>query len=290
MPAKKNIHLSKRSVLQLYRSGLHSIRGIAERLDAYTEEGRKRIRTILEAEGYRPKRYRWTEDEVRLLRKLYPHVDAKIIARKLKRPVCSIYGKVHKLQLKKSAKWWKDKRAYWAKLLQRKGRPYRFKEGHVTWNEGLKGLKFPGSEKGQFKKGQRSVRWNGYRNGMIVIIRDKTGRLYKRIRLRPGKWEYYQRYLWKKHRGPIPRGKLVVFKNRNSMDCRLSNLILIDRKEHGKRWSHTDGGIAKALATESGRKGKINYELFWKLLNDSGLLDAKRRQLELERMIHAHRQ
>jgi hypothetical protein len=287
MPARRHISLKKREVMKLYRLGFRSIKGMAVRLHANTIDGRALIRRILKSEGCRLKRYIWTREEIAILRKHYPHIDGKVLAKKLNRPITSIYGKANILGLRKSAEWLRKKREYWIRLLLRTGKAHRFKEGHPTWNEGLKGLKYPGRKTGQFKKGEPSKRWQGYRNGTISIRREKTGQLYKCIRLGPGKWEPLHHHRWKKAHRPLPKGKLLVFKNRDSLDCRLSNLMLIDRKTHGARWSLTAGGIAKALACIPGGKGKINSHLFHQALKNPALLEAKRRQLELQRTIDA---
>jgi hypothetical protein len=285
MPARKKITFRKNQVIRLRESGIKSVRRIAANLGCATEAGKLRVREILESNGYRCRHWKWSKEEITTIRRRYSNILTAIIARELNRPVSSVYNKAHTLGLHKSAEWLKDDLQKLGRKLAILGRATRFKEGHVTWNAGVRGLKFPGSEKGQFKKGQRSKRWHGYRNGTIRIREDKTGRFYKSIRLAPGKWVHLHRYMWEKARGPIPKGKLIVFKNRDSTDCRLRNLLLIDRKTHGARWSATDGGIAKAMACVPGGKGKINQRLFNELMKHPEVLQQKRAQMELQRMI-----
>lgn len=289
MPTKKKIQLKKRQIMRLYHSGIHSIRGIAFRLNASTKDGKKFIRGIIESSGHRVRRRLWSRKEIKQLRKLYPDYDAKIVAQKLNRSISSIFGEAHKLKIKKSNQWREKERRRQARTLIKAGKPFRFKEGQIVWNEGMKGLKIPGSKKGQFKKENYSKRWKGYYNGKITLRREGNGRLVKVIRLAPGKWEYYHRYLWMKKHGSIPRGKIIAFKNFDSLDCRLSNLIMINRKQNGARWSLSNGGVAKCLARQRGGRGKLDQRLFNEFMKHPKLLEVKRRQLELQRSINAQR-
>lgn len=231
----------------------------------------------------------WTHSEIKQLKKLYPDYDAKIVARKLNRSVSSVYGLAHNLKIKKSKEWWEKEKKRLACNLLKYGNPFRFKEGQAVWNEGVKGLSYPGSQKTQFKKGHYSTRWKGYYNGKITLRRKRNGRLIKVIRLARGKWEYYQRYLWKKKHGSIPRGKIIAFKNFDSLDCRLSNLMMINRKQNGARWSLSNGGVAGCLARQRRGRGKLDQRLFNEFMKHPKLLEAKRRQLELQRSINAQR-
>ena len=44
-------------------------------------------------------------------------------------------------------------------------------------------------------------------------------------------------WVWKKHHGPIPKGQKVHHVNFDRSDNRVSNLILLDRKEFSRTWS-----------------------------------------------------
>jgi hypothetical protein len=118
----------------------------------------------------------------------------------------------------------------------------RFKPGHTPANKGHKMSEYISHEKilhiqkTQFKKGL--VPWNsvGVKDGDIRQRYDsKTKRPYLFIRIKLGKWECYHRYLWRTHHGAIPRNKIVVFKDGNSLNCQLSNLALITTAENAIR-------------------------------------------------------
>ncbi len=300
MPPKIEVDISKRRVVTLYKGGIHSIRDIARKLHVNTDEGKATVRKMLESSAIYMRRF-FNEEEKEIIRKRYPHVETNIVLRELKRKgykrtISAIHQMAAKLGVVKTDECHEKIISKYAQRLENAGRKTRFKEGRVSWNDGLKGWQLKANlsqqawenlKRGQFKKGHKSVRWTGYHDGIVKIIREKSGRLYKRIRLAPGKWEYYHRFKWKMLRGRIPKGKIVVFKNFNSLDCSIANLMLVTRQEHGQRWSLTDGAIARTLAVQHGGRGIIDRKLYDQFLNKPVLIQAKRKQLELQRSINA---
>ncbi|QIP16796.1 HNH endonuclease [Spirosoma aureum] len=138
---------------------------------------------------------------------------------------------------------------------------------------------------GQFKKG--SISSNAILDeAMPIRIRHshkkRGGLAYKWIRVAWKKWIMYHVYLWEQAYGPAPEGMIVVFKNKDTMDCRLDNLELITRQEHAIRNSGSinlpDGYVAHLLAVR-------NPELQQELLQYPELLELKRNQIHLERTL-----
>lgn len=117
----------------------------------------------------------------------------------------------------------------------------RFQKGQECHNKGKSQKEFISPEgmkkvrASYFKKG--SVPHNqASKDGVVRIRTDtKTQKPYKYIRIRPGKWELYQREVWRKQKGKIPRGYLVTFKDGNSLNCDLDNLECISKKENAIR-------------------------------------------------------
>jgi hypothetical protein len=73
-------------------------------------------------------------------------------------------------------------------------------------------------------------------DGVITIRTDKkTGRQYQYIREGLSRWEPLHRHLWRQHHGKIPRGKVVVFKDGNPMNCVIDNLELLTYQENMMR-------------------------------------------------------
>lgn len=110
-----------------------------------------------------------------------------------------------------------------------------FQKGHVPANKGKKASEYvtpealERSRRTQFKKG--NIPQNYVPVGTITIVRgDKlikisdTGEQW-------GRWKYLSRYTWEQHNGPIPEGMCVAFKDGDSLNCDISNLILMTRGE-----------------------------------------------------------
>lgn len=109
----------------------------------------------------------------------------------------------------------------------------RFKKGQLPWLTGMKGLRFAGSAKTWFRKGQKPK--NTLYDGAITIRKYSDGTRYQFVRLANRKWQPLHQYLWNQANGKPKKGWIVVFKNKNTMDCRIENLETITRIENMKR-------------------------------------------------------
>lgn len=104
----------------------------------------------------------------------------------------------------------------------------RFKKGSVPVNKGTKG--FTGANKTSFKTGL--VPHNIQEIGKIVKRKDNKGRMYARIKVaEPNVWQMLHVYLWEQHHGAIPKGFCVIFKDKNTENISLENLMLVSRNE-----------------------------------------------------------
>lgn len=104
----------------------------------------------------------------------------------------------------------------------------RFKKGSVPVNKGTKG--FTGANKTSFKPGL--IPHNIQEIGKIVKRKDNKGRMYARIKVaEPNVWQMLHVYLWEQHHGTIPKGFCVIFKDKNTENIRLENLMLVSRNE-----------------------------------------------------------
>ncbi len=111
------------------------------------------------------------------------------------------------------------------------GQQHRFKVGQVPFNKGTKGLMK--RNKTSFKR--RHVPHNAKPNETVSVRKDSSGTVYQYIKMAKRKWVLYHRHLWEQVNGPIPIGHIVVFRDKNTMNCELSNLELITRAEHVRR-------------------------------------------------------
>lgn len=103
------------------------------------------------------------------------------------------------------------------------GRSGRFEKGQRSWNEGVKG--YMGANSTSFKKGNRPKNWTP-----VGTERYETKDRYIKVKVaEPNVWKFKHRLEWERRHGPIPAGKVVVFKDGDRENCDISNLELIDR-------------------------------------------------------------
>ena len=123
-------------------------------------------------------------------------------------------------------------------LIEERKQAGRMKKGNTPFNKGKKQIEYMSEEaiartlKTRFKKGQRPHNTNKQGDGAISVRKDSDGTCYKYIRVSLNRWELYHRHLWESEHGEIPKGRIVVFKDGNSMNVTLDNLELITRAEN----------------------------------------------------------
>jgi len=163
---------------------------------------------------------------------LYPNHSSKYIAELLGVTISKVYNTAWGAKVKKSAEYM---------LTPASGRiiepsiPNQFKPGHTPHNKG-KQMDAEIYEKvapTMFKKGNKP--YNTKPNGTINVRADKTGRLYQYIKIKDCQWELLQRHVWTQANGEIPTGSVVIFLDGNYLNCELSNLQVISRKENMAR-------------------------------------------------------
>ena len=214
---------------------------------------------------------KWTDEQISYLVENYDKLTNEEIANNLNKTYSAISQKSFRLGLRKPTKFFV--------------RPNSgvFKKGHIPWNTGTKGLKKGSST--SYKKGNRPH--NSYEgSGQIVLRKDNTGRKYKWLKLADSNFIQYHRYLWEQAYGEIPSGQIVVFKDGDSLNCELSNLELISRKENRIRNSSstllTDRYIVSTII--GSKKIRENEELADILLKNKELIELKRNQIKLRRL------
>ena len=163
---------------------------------------------------------------------LYPHHSSKYIAELLGVTISKVYNTAWTNKVKKSAEYM---------LTPESGRiiepsvANQFKPGHTPHNKG-KQISAEIYEKvapTMFKRGNKPH--NTKPNGTINIRADKSGRLYQYIKIKDCQWELLQRYVWTQANGEIPQGSVVIFLDGNYLNCDISNLQVISRRENMAR-------------------------------------------------------
>lgn len=178
-------------------------------------------------------RQKWTDDEIRRLRELYPMTRAQDIAAALGRSVSSVYNASRKHGLAKAREYMRATRD---KVIEQAGRSSRFTKGMVPHNKGQK-MRPETLEKLRptlFQKGHRPHTWvpvgteyTYARDGLRKVkVSDDTSLP------RTSRWRFAHHLEWEKYNGPITEGGIVRFRDGNTSNVRIENLELITRKEN----------------------------------------------------------
>ena len=180
------------------------------------------------------KKLAFTEEELEIIRKLYPNTPNKVIATWMPHSSTSISKKANDIGLKKTKEYIRENgravaTAQWKELkensLQLKS---NFKKGHVPWCKGQKlSSEHIAKLTGNFKKGQKPH--NTLPIGSIRNINN-----YNEIKYKNHKWISLARYNWEQVHGPVP-GDMCVFKiDQDKYNDDISNLCLVSRKDLAK--------------------------------------------------------
>jgi HNH endonuclease len=217
----------------------------------------------------KPRRY-WSQGELETLRKLYPSRPTAEIAKQLGRSARGVYVAALKNGLRKLPEYLKTIGIQKGSGI---GSQYRFGKGHVPANKGTRRPGFsPGRMKEtQFKKGQRSGKAALNWKPVGTILKDPEG--YLRIKVREAVhkkeptgfgnskvWQMYNRWLWEKHKGPIPPKHLVIFKDGRRENCVIKNLKLLSMANNARRntiWRRYPRELAEAIQLGGALKRKI---------------------------------
>lgn len=118
-----------------------------------------------------------------------------------------------------------------------------FKKGSIPANKGTKGL--TKRNKTSFDFGNRPM--NAKKVGSVVTRKDKNGSSYMRIKIEePNKWQMLHVYIYEHKHGKVPKGYCVIFKDKNTLNTRLDNLMLVSRDELARlnqKYAHIDKSL-----------------------------------------------
>lgn len=101
----------------------------------------------------------------------------------------------------------------------------QFKQSHIPFNKGMKGIAFGGKET-QFKKGNCPHNHKPVGSERISV----DGYLEVKI-ADPKTWKQKHRIVWEEANGPVPKGHAVIFADGNKSNLEMDNLLLVSRRE-----------------------------------------------------------
>lgn len=221
----------------------------------------------------------WTDSDKEFLIREFPNVDTQALADKMDRTYSSISGMAYVMGLKKSEKYMKEVQERTVKNLTEKGKANRFKKGQRSWNKGMKGVYFGGRET-QFKPGQRPHNWKPLGSERITsdgYIEFK----YKDERKATSNYMLKHRFIWEQVHGEIPEGYVLNFKDGDSLNCEIDNLMLVSMVENLKTNRFSDSAVAKRyLGVKEDVQGFIE--------GNKELLEVKRLEIKLTEKINEY--
>lgn len=114
-------------------------------------------------------------------------------------------------------------KSYYANNNINSGLTGHFPKGNIPFN---KGTNIGGWEPTQFKKGNRPF------NYKPVGTERVNGDGYVDIKIAdPNKWRGKHILTWEEHNGPLPKGHVIIFGDRNNRNFDINNLLCISRQQ-----------------------------------------------------------
>lgn len=156
---------------------------------------------------------RWTQDEIALLRREYPHRRTQAVADDLGRPLYGVRRQARKLNIKKTPQFiaWNH-----ADLARRNGVKGRFAIG----NKPMGGFNDVHKPPQTAAIGEERRRGDGYRYRKVAA----TG-------VRQDDWRLVHLLIWEEHHGPVPPGHCITFMDGDRSNITIENLACISRAE-----------------------------------------------------------
>lgn len=170
---------------------------------------------------------KWTEEDMRILRELYPHTRTEELCNILNRSARSVYSQANTNGIKKTQEFINDLLRLEADRLKKYGIATRYKKGNPTWNKNVKG--YMGANVTSFKKGQLPHNTKSIGDEKL----NKEG--HTLVKIGHKKWIRKHRLIWEQANGPIPKGFYIRIKDGNKENYNLDNMELVTMAENMRR-------------------------------------------------------
>ena len=175
---------------------------------------------------------KWTNEEIEYVKQNYSDKYTKEIAAAINRSERAVYQAAINLNVRKSPEFIKISLEREAEKLKVLGAASRFKPGNISHNKGQKMSKelYERVKVSMFKKGNEphNMKYDGHER-----LDPKDGYIY--IRISKGKYVLKHRLIWEQHNGPIPKGNIIIFKDKNKYNLNIDNLQMITKRENMQR-------------------------------------------------------
>jgi hypothetical protein len=173
----------------------------------------------------------WSDNERKILLEMFCDNYTTTICKMLNRSYGSVSSQSRLMGLKKSDSFMKMELQKQADRLKIVGVANQYKKGRDPENKGKPMSKelYDKCKPTMFKKGNNphNTKYDGHER----ISKDG----YVEVRIRKGKYDLKHRLVWKELNGDIPKGFIVVFKDKNKTNIVIENLELISFEENMKR-------------------------------------------------------
>ena len=165
------------------------------------------------------KKKKWTKEDDQRFIELYTNTPSKDLTKIFNCSYAAIKNRANTLNVKKSGEYMEA------------NKPGQYRKGNIPLNKGkkMKPELYNKVKSSMFKKGHQPH--NTKHDGAISIRKDKRGIPYKFIRTKQSVWIPLHRYVWEKQNGPIPKNHNILFKDGDTLNVSLDNLIMVDNKE-----------------------------------------------------------
>ena len=181
--------------------------------------------------GSKRNKQMFSDEELEIIRRLYPNTPNKVIATWMPHTSTSISNKAYAMGIKKTKEYIRSNCIQVAlkqwENVEKSSRARRtcFHEGHTPWNKGQKlSAQHKAKLTGVFQKG--NVPHNELPIGSIRDINS-----YNEIKYANHKWMSLSRYNWEQVHGPIPKDMCVFKLDGNKYNDDISNLCLVTRRD-----------------------------------------------------------